>query len=140
MRDFEKILEERSVVEGLNQWDTLIDNARRRKNRAVEGEQPSRPLHTLSADELYRAHTTPFLQQTATELESKLQATQQNNVQMMENIAAQRVEMEQLISGLESVVRDIEGSVEAMSGAEESSTEGLKKDVWELEQEVAATR
>lgn len=42
-RDFEKILAERSVVEGLNQWDMHIDDARRRKNRSVEGEEPSRP-------------------------------------------------------------------------------------------------
>lgn len=42
-RDFEKILEERSVIEGLNQWDALIEDARRRKNRAVEGESPGRP-------------------------------------------------------------------------------------------------
>lgn len=43
VRDFDKILSERSVIEGLNQWDTLVDEARRRKNRAVEGEEPSRP-------------------------------------------------------------------------------------------------
>lgn len=41
-RDFEKILEERNVVEGLNQWDTLVDDARRRKNRAVDGEEAPR--------------------------------------------------------------------------------------------------
>jgi kinetochore protein NNF1 len=42
-RDFDKILQERHVVEGLNQWDTMVDEARRRKNRAVEGEMPARP-------------------------------------------------------------------------------------------------
>lgn len=42
-RDFEKILEERQVVEGLNQWDNMIEEARRRKHRAVEGEMPERP-------------------------------------------------------------------------------------------------
>jgi len=43
MRDFEKILEERHAVEGLNQWDNMIEEARRRKHRAVEGEEPPRP-------------------------------------------------------------------------------------------------
>lgn len=42
-RDFEKILTERQVIEGLNQWDGLIDEARTRKNRAVEGEASGRP-------------------------------------------------------------------------------------------------
>jgi kinetochore protein NNF1 len=41
-RDFEKILQERNVVEGLNQWDALIDDARRRKNRAVDGDEAPR--------------------------------------------------------------------------------------------------
>lgn len=42
-RDFEKILEERQVIEGLNQWDNMIEDARSRKNRSVEGEMPDRP-------------------------------------------------------------------------------------------------
>lgn len=45
-----------------------------------------------------------------------------------------------LISGLESVINDVQGSVEAMTGAEDMTMEGLKQDVWEMEQEVAATR
>ena len=48
--------------------------------------------------------------------------------------------MEQLISGLESVIEDVQGSVDAMTGAEGSSMGQLKQDVWEMEQEVAATR
>lgn len=43
MRDFEKILVERQVVDGLNQWDSMVEAARRRKNRAVEGSAPDRP-------------------------------------------------------------------------------------------------
>ena len=48
--------------------------------------------------------------------------------------------MEKLISGLESVISDIQGSVDAMTGSEDVTMEGLKQDVWEMEQEVAATR
>jgi kinetochore protein NNF1 len=42
-RDFEKILEERNVIELLNSWDGMIEQASRRKNEAVEEEEPSRP-------------------------------------------------------------------------------------------------
>lgn len=42
-REFEAILRERHVVEGLNEWDSRIDDARRRLNRGVDGEQPARP-------------------------------------------------------------------------------------------------
>jgi hypothetical protein len=43
MRDFEQILEDRQVVEGLNQWEDMIEDARKRKDRAVEGEVPEIP-------------------------------------------------------------------------------------------------
>jgi len=139
-RDFEKILQERHVVEGLNQWDTMIDEARRRKNRAVEGEMPARPLHTLSAEELYDARLTPYLRQAQVDMSSKLQSTQQDNAATMARIQDQRAEIERLLSGLEWMVKDIEGSVEAMYTNEQSGFDELKSDVWQMEQEVAATR
>ena len=43
MRDFEQILEDRQVIEGLNQWEDMIDEARRRRDRAVAGDMPQRP-------------------------------------------------------------------------------------------------
>ncbi|EXJ88397.1 hypothetical protein A1O1_05327 [Capronia coronata CBS 617.96] len=139
-RDFEKILEERHVIEGLNQWDSMIEEARRRKNRAVDGEMPARPLHTLSAQELYIANVTPYLQQATDELASKLQAAQEDNSTIMATIREQRVELEQLLNGLEMVVEDIEGSVQAMQSGEDGGLTELRTDVWQMEQELAATR
>jgi kinetochore protein NNF1 len=43
LRDFDQILEEKHVVEGLNQWEIMMEDARRRKNRAIDGKQPERP-------------------------------------------------------------------------------------------------
>ena len=139
-KDFEKILEERSVIEGLNQWDALIEDARRRKNRAVEGESPGRPPHTLTADELYTAHLTPFLQEAAIELESRLQNTQRENQQRMQIIEAQRAEIEQLVAGLEGVVSDIEGSIEAMNTGAPNGLGELRNDTWQMEQELSMSR
>jgi kinetochore protein NNF1 len=42
-REFDAILHERNVVEGLNEWDSRIEDARRRLNRGVDGEQRARP-------------------------------------------------------------------------------------------------
>ncbi|KAK6383895.1 hypothetical protein LTS17_003187 [Exophiala oligosperma] len=139
-RDFEKILEERQVIEGLNEWDNMIEDARTRKNRSVEGETPDRPLHTLSADELYGANVTPFLQQAKTEVSSKLQTTQQDNAMMAAKVNDERAEIEQLLKGLEGVVQDIEGSVAAMYAHEQNDPSELKSAIWQMEQEVAATR
>jgi kinetochore protein NNF1 len=89
---------------------------------------------------LYTAHLTPFLQQASTELDAKLQTTQQDNVQIMQEIDAQRAEIEQLVAGLENVVAGIEGSIEAMNAGNPNGLAGLKNDSWQMEQEVAATR
>jgi hypothetical protein len=52
----------------------------------------------------------------------------------MEKIAMQRVEIERLVSGIEGVVKDLEGSVEVMG----SGVDGLRAEVWEMEEEVKA--
>ena len=41
-REFEQILVDRQVVAGLNAWEDLIDEARKRSQRAVDGEVPER--------------------------------------------------------------------------------------------------
>ncbi|KAH0831443.1 hypothetical protein AYO21_06426 [Fonsecaea monophora] len=140
MRDFEKILEERQVIAGLNQWDDMVDEARRKKHRAVEGEMPERALHTLSADELYSAHLTPYLQQATEELNTRLQKSQQENTVMREAVCGQRGEIERLLGSLEHAVKDIEESVEAMYTDESSGVNELREESWQMEQEVAATR
>ncbi|RMZ85279.1 hypothetical protein DV738_g173, partial [Chaetothyriales sp. CBS 135597] len=140
-RDFDKILEERSVVEGLNQWDALLEDARRRRDRSTTGEPPARPMHSLSADELYTARLTPFLQQAHTELQGKLGESQRENERMMSTIRQQQQDIESLMSKLEAVVKDLEGSVEAMTGGDEENTaQALKRDLWTIEQEVTATK
>ncbi|OCT49292.1 putative MIND kinetochore complex component Nnf1 [Cladophialophora carrionii] len=140
MRDFEQILEDRQVVEGLNQWDIMIEEARKRKDRAVEGEMPERPLHTLSAEELYAAHLTPYLQRATDELNTRIQKSQQENTVILGKINEQRAEIEQLLNGLQHVVKDIEGSVDAMRSNQQTSFDELRSDAWQMEQEVAGTR
>ena len=58
---------------------------------------------------------------------------------MRDKITAQQAEIEQLVEGLEVLVRDIEGSVKAMGADKERGVEGLRAEVWEMEQEVQAT-
>ncbi|KIW65662.1 hypothetical protein PV04_07902 [Phialophora macrospora] len=140
IRDFEQILEDRQVVEGLNQWEDMIEDARKRKDRAVEGEVPERPLHTLSAEELYAAHLTPYLQRATEELNMRIQKSQQENTVIFGQINNQRAEIERLVSGLQHTVKDIEGSVDAMHSGQQTSFDELRNDVWQMEQEVARTR
>ena len=95
-------------------------------------------LHTLSAQELYTAHLTPYLQEATQMLESRLQTSQQDNQALMEKIATQRAEIERLVGGIEGVVKDLEGSVEVMSSGMGRGVDGLRAEVWEMEEEVKA--
>jgi kinetochore protein NNF1 len=42
MKEFEAIVSERKVVEGLNGWDAVVEEAKRRIARGVEGEEAQR--------------------------------------------------------------------------------------------------
>ena len=97
-------------------------------------------MHTLSGEELYMAHLTPFLQQASVELEVRVRETQQDNYSMIDTIQKQRQEIEMLMNELEGVVRDIGSSVESMSVKEGNGVQDLKGEAWTMEQEVAATR
>ena len=59
---------------------------------------------------------------------------------MADKIKDQHAEIERLLSGLESVVKDIEGSVDAMRTNEQGGFNELKSEVWQMEQEMATTR
>lgn len=109
-----------------------------RERQKVDSENNNR-LHTLSADELYAAHLTPFLQQATETLRARLQSSQQENQRLMERVVAQRAEIERLVGGVEGVVRDLEGSVEVMGGGVGRGVEGLRAEVWEMEGEVKAS-
>jgi kinetochore protein NNF1 len=95
-------------------------------------------LHTLSAQELYDAHLTPYLQEATQMLELRLRTSQQDNQALMEKIATQRAEIERLVGGIEGVVKDLESSVEVMGSGMGGGVDGLRAEVWEMEEEVKA--
>ena len=59
---------------------------------------------------------------------------------MTDRIKDQRAEIERLLSGLEWVVKDIEGSTDAMRTNEQGGFNELRSEVWQMEQEMAVTR
>ncbi|ERF73641.1 hypothetical protein EPUS_00894 [Endocarpon pusillum Z07020] len=136
MKEFEAIVFEKKVIEGLNGWDAVVEDAKRRIARGVEGEEVHRAPHTLSVEELHIAHLTPYLQQATTMLEARLKDTQEENGTLMRRITEQRVEMENLVQGLEGVVADLEDSIEAMRDDGEGGVDGLRAEIWEMEGEM----
>ncbi|KAH7052253.1 Nnf1-domain-containing protein [Macrophomina phaseolina] len=138
--NFDQILASRNVIQSLNSLDALIQDAKKRKERA-EAEangapvEPPTPLHTLPAQTLALAHLRPFLSAQTETLESQLASTQKANTELLWEIEAQRQELAVLMSGLEYVVKDLEGSVEMLSKPE---VQGLTKEVLDIDKELAS--
>ena len=94
--------------------------------------------HTLGANELYQAHLAPQLAQTEAALDSKLDVVQKENVQLAERIARQRREIQQLLSGIETVVADVQGAVVAIQDFDAEKT--LRKDAEEMDDEITTNQ
>ena len=67
-------------------------------------------------------HLQPFLPEQAGDLQMKLEAAQTENRQLADEIVTQRVEIDALLSSLESVIGDLEGANRVLQGEE---TEGV---------------
>lgn len=94
--------------------------------------------HTLDANELYQAHLTPLLAQTQSSLDAKLEDVEKENLQLAEKIARQRQEIQQLISGIETVVKDVETAASSMH--EFDPDDKLREAAEQMDEEVRATQ
>jgi kinetochore protein NNF1 len=88
----------------------------------------------LNADDLYQAHLTPYLQQAENALNAKLETAQAQNAALAERVLAQRQEIESLLSGLESVMTDLEGS--AKTSTQYSKAHNLRQESLLIDEEV----
>ncbi|KAF2435412.1 Nnf1-domain-containing protein [Tothia fuscella] len=122
--EFNDILENRNVVPSLNALDRLIAEAKGRKDEAEKaagaGGAVTAPVppHILPASDILNAHLTPFLVEQQTSLSSALTALQSSNTTLIDTVISQRAEMEALVSGLESVVADLERGATMLQGDE----------------------
>lgn len=94
---------------------------------------PSARPHTLTPAEIHLAHLAPFIEQQATDMNTKLSETQQANTELLSTITAQRAEIETLVRGLENVIHDLEASAQIMA---QDDVQGLSKEIKELETQM----
>lgn len=134
--EFDDIIRERDAVRQLNELDRLVGEARFRMDNG-QGAGNVAP-HTLGADELYKAHLTPYLREAQSVLETKLEATHAENAELAGKIQAQRSEIQALLSSLETVVTDLEG---ATAATEQFAKENdLRQEFIQMDQEIKARR
>lgn len=92
--------------------------------------------HTLGAEDLYKAHLTPFLQEAQATLNARLEATNAENTELAQTVQTQRLEIEQLLSHLGLVVSDIEGA--ATAATQFSREHHIRQDAIQMDEEVKA--
>jgi kinetochore protein NNF1 len=148
-REFEGILFDRNVVPSLNELDRVVEEARRRKAAAVadaaakgdggDGVAVQKPIppHTLPARQLYISHLAPSLAMYQAQMNERQESLSKENAELAERILRQRAEIGRLLGGLESVVRDLSGSVTALQeGTEEGEIEEVREKAREVEREL----
>lgn len=79
---------------------------------------------------------TPFLQEAQSNLNTKIDATQAENATLAQEIQDQRMEIETLMSSLESVVADLEGA--AAAATQYSKENGLRQETIQMDEEIKA--
>lgn len=92
--------------------------------------------HTLGAEDLYKAHLTPYLQEAQSTLNARLEATHAENAELAQTVQAQRLEIERLLSHLGLVVSDIEGA--ASAATQFSRQHHIRQDAIQMDEEVKA--
>ncbi|KAK3692950.1 Nnf1-domain-containing protein [Podospora appendiculata] len=116
-KEFDSILENRNVVAKLNELESLVSDAARRKadGGGADATTPV-PPHTLPATAVQAAHLAPHLASQQSQLNAKLQNVQAHNARLFEDIRQQRAELEALLAAVEAAVADMEGASGLLDG------------------------
>lgn len=118
LKDFEKICAERNVVDSLNELERVIEGAKIRKQQADDGgntaQAVQKPIHTLSANELYNAHIATAMVQAERGLKDKLDTVHNSNRDKASQVKRQRQEMEELLIRMEKLIEDVEDAARVL--------------------------
>ncbi|KAI1106919.1 Nnf1-domain-containing protein [Jackrogersella minutella] len=132
-KEFESVLQSRNVVAKLNELESLVSEAERRRDDAgVVGVEASIPPHMLPADQILAAHLAPHLAQQQSQLNAKLQTVQAHNAKLFNDIQTQRAEMQSLMALLQKVFEDID----AANGQIDGVADDLAKETRMVEAEM----
>ncbi|KAM0562124.1 hypothetical protein ACHAPJ_002568 [Fusarium lateritium] len=112
-KEFENIMVSRQVVPKLNDLESLISDASRRRAESSTAEQPT-PPHLLPPSTILAAHLTPSLTAHQSQLNARLQTTQSQNALLHDEVRRQREEIRTLLDALEAVVADVQGANDAL--------------------------
>ncbi|KAF6817170.1 mind kinetochore complex component [Colletotrichum sojae] len=109
-KDFQAILVDRDVIRKLNELESLVSDAERRRRESGDDAEEPTPPHLLPPEEVMTAHLAPRLASQQSHLNARLQNTQAANEVLFASIQSQRAEIDALLAQLEGHVADIDGA------------------------------
>ncbi|BFZ57699.1 hypothetical protein PYCC9005_004752 [Savitreella phatthalungensis] len=109
--EFGKILDERCVVERLNELDRLLEKARAEKESGASGSGEG--VADLSPEHLLRAHLLPLKRDELASLQAKLQVLQASNASELEAVESARKSLDAATTALKQQLGTIDRAVEA---------------------------
>lgn len=105
-------------MDNLNELERVIDGAKLRKLQVDDGDKAQnafeRPIHTLSAKELYNLHFAAATLQAEKGLKDKLEAVHDSNRDKAAQVQRQRQEIEEMLTKMESRVTDVEDAARVL--------------------------
>ncbi|KAI1144613.1 Nnf1-domain-containing protein [Hypoxylon sp. FL0543] len=131
-KEFDTVLQSRNVVAKLNELESLVSEAERRRDDAGVGAEAPIPPHMLPPDQILAAHLAPHLAQQQSQLNAKLQTVQAHNAKLFSDIQKQREEMQSLMALLQKVFEDIDGA----NGQIDDVADDLAKETRTVEAEM----
>ncbi|CAI6092092.1 unnamed protein product [Clonostachys chloroleuca] len=114
-KEFDNIIVSRQVVPKLNELESLIADASKRRAESDDSVPDPTPPHLLPPDRILSAHLTPALIAHQSQLNARLQTTQSQNALLHEEILRQQGEVEELMAQLDALVADVKGANGALA-------------------------
>ncbi|OLN81674.1 Kinetochore-associated protein NNF1 [Colletotrichum chlorophyti] len=109
-KDFQSILIDRNIIRKLNELETLVSDAERRRQENGDSLEEPIPPHLLPPEQVLSAHLAPRLASQQSTLNARLQNTQSSNESLFATIQSQRAEIDALLAQLDAQIADIDGA------------------------------
>ena len=92
----------------------------------------------MAPHHLFLAHLTPYLEETRLRTETQIQAQQDENESLVQDIKQQEEDIEKVIQGLETAIADLEDGVGVLQDAVDDGQ--LRQEAQELDSDITRRR
>ncbi|RIA90422.1 Nnf1-domain-containing protein [Glomus cerebriforme] len=107
--EFEAILEQRNILEKLNELDDIIAKAKKRQN---DGHNPLQPMSNIDPKTIIRAKTLPIKFEEKRNLEREFLKINHENESLMSEIRTKKKQIDYLTQSIQEIIKENDKVVE----------------------------